>query len=172
MLYVGFISEGRKMKAVAALVAIALSSVPCFAQDRLRIAVFDFDIVNTSPAPTTPEEAARLRRLSDQFRDALAASGRYDVVDLAPVREKLASEPAISHCNGCELDLARILYVDRVAYGWVQKVSNLILNINIVIEGADGRKRVADSVDIRGNTDESWQRGLNWLLRERVFRAR
>ena len=28
----------------------------------------------------------------------------------------------------------------------------------------------ADSVDIRGNTDESWTRGLRYLLRERMFR--
>ncbi len=59
---------------------------------------------------------------------------------------------------------------DLAAYGWVQNVSNLILNINLVIEDAATGKRLnAASVDIRGNTDESWDRGLRYLVRERVL---
>jgi len=34
-------------------------------------------------------------------------------------------------CNGCELDMARLVHADRDMIGWDQKVSNLILNINI-----------------------------------------
>jgi len=53
----------------------------------------------------------------------------------------------------------------------VQKVSNLILNVNLVVEDvATGKTLRADSVDIRGNTDESWTRGLRYLLNERMFR--
>ena len=53
--------------------------------------------------------------------------------------------------------------------GWVQKVSNLILNINLVARDvATGRIIGAGSVDIRGNTDESWSRGLTYLLRDRL----
>ena len=53
----------------------------------------------------------------------------------------------------------------------MQKVSNLILNVNLVIEdAATGRVLHAESVDIRGNTDESWSRGLRYLLNERMFR--
>ena len=53
----------------------------------------------------------------------------------------------------------------------MQKVSNLILNVNLVIEdAATGRPLRAGSVDIRGNTDKSWQRGLRYLLDERLFR--
>ena len=40
--------------------------------------------------------------------------------------------------------------------GWVQKVSNLILNINIAVyDVASGRRLAGFSVDIRGDTDES-----------------
>ena len=139
------------------------------AAEPARIAVFDFTLTNTSPAPSTPEELARLQRLSEQLRTALA--GRYAVVDAAPVQAKLSRVDSIRGCNGCELDLARQLGAQQVAYGWVQKVSNLILNVNLVIEDAQtGRQLHAESVDIRGNTDESWQRGLRYLLNERMFR--
>ena len=50
-----------------------------------------------------------------------------------------------------------------VARCWVQKVSNLILNINLEVRSAAGAIRYRGSVDIRGNTDESWLRGVRRL---------
>jgi Protein of unknown function (DUF2380) len=53
----------------------------------------------------------------------------------------------------------------------VQKVSNLILNINVYMEDAEsGKMKFARSIDIRGNTDESWRRGLDYLLRNYSLR--
>ena len=46
---------------------------------------------------------------------------------------------------------------------WVQKVSNLILNINLEVRSESGAMRYRGSVDIRGNTDESWLRGARRL---------
>jgi len=40
----------------------------------------------------------------------------------------------------------------------------------VVEDAATGRTLRADSVDIRGNTDESWTRGLRYLIRERLYR--
>jgi hypothetical protein len=49
--------------------------------------------------------------------------------------------------------------------GWVQKVSNLILNMNIVVRDAKtGQIILSKSVDMRGNTEESWSRALDWLV--------
>lgn len=133
------------------------------------LAVFDFSLIDTSPAPPTPAELDRLHRLGDQLRSDLAA--RYRIVDTQPVAAGLSGMMSIRGCNGCELDLARQLGAEQLAYGWVQKVSNLILNVNLVIEDvASGKQLQAESVDIRGNTDESWSRGLRYLLHERMFR--
>jgi hypothetical protein len=46
---------------------------------------------------------------------------------------------------------------------WIQKVSNLILNINVEVRTEAGATRYRGSVDIRGNTDESWLRGVRRL---------
>ncbi len=141
------------------------------AAEQPRIAVFDFAFNNTSGVSNTPEELARLDRLSAQLREGLGANNRYTVLSVEPVRERLARVDSIRGCNGCELELARQLGGEFAAYGWVQKVSNLILNVNLVIEDANTGKVIkADSVDIRGNTDESWSRGLRYLLNERLFR--
>jgi len=142
---------------------------PAAAQPLPQIAVFDFALNNTSPAASTPEELARLQRLSKQLRDGL--SSRFTLVDMGTIQGRLARVDSIRGCNGCELDLAREVGAQQVAYGWVQKVSNLILNVNVVVEDAgSGRTLHAESVDIRGNTDESWSRGLRYLLNERMFR--
>ena len=76
----------------------------------------------------------------------------------------------ISNCNGCERDFALEAGADWAAWGTVQKVSNLILNINVYMEDTRAKKmEFAKSVDIRGNTDESWQRGLDYMLRHYLF---
>lgn len=146
-----------------------LAASPALAETPPRLAAFDFTLNNTSPAPSTPEELARLHRLDGQLQETLR--GRFALVDLAPLRDKLERVDSIRVCNGCELDMARTVGAQQVAYGWVQKVSNLILNVNLVIEdAATGKVLHADSTDIRGNTDESWTRGLRYLLNERIFR--
>ena len=55
--------------------------------------------------------------------------------------------------------------------GWVQKVSNLILNMNIVVRDAKtGQIILSKSVDMRGNTKESWSRALDWLVNRPLWR--
>ena len=55
----------------------------------------------------------------------------------------------------------------RAVVAWVQKVSNLILNINVRISDVEtGKALKSGSVDIRGNSDQSWERGLKFLLEE------
>ncbi|MGI4939679.1 MAG: DUF3280 domain-containing protein [Janthinobacterium lividum] len=148
---------------------LAVAPLTAGATEGPRLAVFGFHLTNTSPAPSTPEELARLKRLDAQLLNGL--QDRYTLVDIAPVQGKLAGVDSIRGCNGCELEMARELGAQQVAYGWVQKVSNLILNVNLVVEdAATGRTLKADSVDMRGNTDESWTRGLHYLLEERMFR--
>jgi hypothetical protein len=165
-------ADQPKTAALALILFLVLVAVPAVAKDDPpRAAVFDFTLINTSGAANAPAELARLVRLNDQLRDELRANDRYAVLDVAPVRDRLAKVQSIRGCNGCELDLTRELGGQVAAYGWVQKVSNLILNINVVIEDANtGNILKAGSVDIRGNTDETWTRGLRYLLEDHLFR--
>ena len=162
---------GRRLALVLiALAGMAAGSPASSAPAAQSIAVFDVVFVDTSPEPETPAEVDRTRRLGESLRAELARSGQYRIVDLAPVRAKLAGIADLRTCTGCAQDLGRELGARLVAVSWVQKVSNLILNINIEItDVATGRAIKAGSVDIRGNTDESWDRGLKFLLDEHVF---
>jgi hypothetical protein len=139
----------------------------------LRAAVFDFDLVDTSQEGASgavrEDEARRLAMIGDALRRMLGERGIL-VVDLAPGRTRIDRSRPLVRCNGCELDLARDLGADLAVIGFVQKVSNLILNINVAIRDARSSEIVrAGSVDIRGNTDESWSRVISYLVRNRLF---
>jgi uncharacterized protein DUF2380 len=125
-----------------------------------RIAFFGFRLINTSLEPTTAAEDRRIHELDE-------LSGRCKLVAIPPdMQKEIAAGPEIGNCNGCERDLAKRLGADRAAWGSVQKVSNLILNINVYMTDVQtGKPAFTRSVDIRGNSDESWRRGLDYLLR-------
>ena len=161
----------KQCRSMLAGVALAvISAGPALAADAVKIASFGFSLDNTSLEPTSPAEIARTERISRDLASALQKSGRYTVVDTASAAGLLKGQTDIHTCNGCELPVARKVGAKLAAYGWVQKVSNLILNLNIVIEDAQsGRTVTGGSVDIRGNTDESWDHGLKFLLEEHVF---
>jgi hypothetical protein len=132
-----------------------------------RVAFFGFDLINSSLEPRHSLEDRRLRMLDHLFRQKLDASGRFKIVPIPPdMQKEIAEGPAIRNCNGCQRDLAKRIGADWAAWGTVQKVSNLILNINVYMEDAQTSKTIfIKSVDIRGNTEESWRHGLDYLLR-------
>jgi hypothetical protein len=117
--------------------------------------------------PTTAAERARLASIEDLFKSELEASGRYSFAPIAAdVAAKIAAGPEIGSCGGCEFDYGKQIGGDFAAWIVVQKVSDLILNINVYMADVAARKLTfVHSVDIRSNTNESWTRGLTYLVK-------
>jgi hypothetical protein len=114
------------------------------------------------------DEQQRLKMLNTQLQDQLVKSGCCAIVPLGAIAQE-AEGRDLQACGGCDAAMARQAGARLAVSGWVQKVSNLILNINLVARDADSGKVIsAGSVDIRGNTDESWSRGLKFLLQDRI----
>jgi hypothetical protein len=136
-----------------------------------NVAFIGFQLINTSLEPTSPAEDHRIKMLDQLFQERLAKSGKFKLVPIPPdMQERIAVGPEISGCNGCERDYAKSIGANWAAWGTVQKVSNLILNINLYMEDApSGKLEFVKSVDIRGNTDESWRHGLDYMLRHYLF---
>src|SRR5262245_59040831 len=148
------------MIAVKALVLSALAfatvcgaSAPAADNRHSRVAFFGFQLINTSLEPDTTAEDRRIRQLDEFFRQKIDASERFKIVAIPPeLQKEIAAGPAIDGCNGCGRDFAERIGADLAAWGTVQKVSNLILNINVFMEDVrTGRPYFARSVDIRGN---------------------
>ncbi len=140
-----------------------------------RVVVFDFELIDTSLegeiSGQRPDEQQRLRLISDLLRQKLSESGRYLVLDQKAVADQVADAGYLYGCNGCEASIALALGADLAIIGTVQKVSNLILNINLYLDEVETNERkLVASVDIRGNTDESWSRGVRYLVKRRVLK--
>jgi Protein of unknown function (DUF2380) len=149
-----------------------LASSPAHA-DPLKVAVFDFELVDTSleGAVGGPrvDEQRRLMDAGEQLRKALAESGKFVVLDIAPVHAA-AHSSNLQACGGCDVEYAQQLGADLAITGVVQKVSNLILNMNIYLRDTHtGQLITWMSADFRGNTDESWSRARSYLLRNRLL---
>lgn len=165
--------------AVAAILgcAVAILAAPAGqAAEPRKAAVFDFELIDTSlegqMRGKQPAEQARLVMVSDKLRQLLAESGRYAVVDIAPVAGKIDAAGLLYGCNGCESDFAREIGADLAVRGVVQKVSNLILNMTIYVTDARTGGHVDGmSVDMRGNTDESWLRAVSYIVRHRLAKT-
>jgi Protein of unknown function (DUF2380) len=160
----------------ATLVAVSLSPLPHEARSAdapVPAAVFDFEWIDTSLEGgmngLRADEQERLRMLGERLRRELAESGRFELVDIAPNAEQ-ARHSNLQACGGCDARMARELGAKLAITGTVQKVSNLILNINIYTrDAATGRLLAVSSADMRGNTEESWFRTLDWIVKNRLL---
>ncbi len=117
--------------------------------------------------PTTDAERIRLASIQELFKSELEASDRFRFIPIpAETAAKIADGPVIGNCGGCEFDYGKQAGGDIAAWIVVQKVSDLILNLNVYMVDVAARKmKFVRSVDIRSNTDESWSRGLTYLVK-------
>lgn len=147
-------------------------SAPAYA-DPAKLAVFDFELLDTSlqgevNGPRS-DEHDRLVRVGDQLRSELRESGKFEVLDIAKVNAA-AHASNLQACGGCDVQYAQQLGADIAITGTVQKVSNLILNMNLYLRDVHtGRLVTSMSADLRGNTDESWSRAIRYLVRNRLL---
>lgn len=164
-----------KFLCLFALVLPFLAAAVAKAEETPRkVAVFDFELIDTSGG-TIPEinaaDKKRLVLISGLLRRKLGESEKYEVVDIAPAAEMIDDAVALYDCNGCDADIAAFLGADLALTAYVHKVSNLILSINVFIRDvATGKMIEVHNVDIRGNTDKSWTRGISWMLRHRLLK--
>lgn len=160
--------------ALAVLLNLVAASAPAMAASP-RVVVLDFDLIDEMRDPAT--EAADRDRLA-------AASGQFPValencsgIEIAPVPKAVVESVAaqITHvyqCNGCAEDIAKAAGADLVVFTWVQKVSNLILNVNAEVQDSGGRTLDVRSVDMRGNTGRSWTKAVDALAERLCDRLR
>ena len=161
--------EEPRLNNLLTVVLLALLPMAGLADEPQPIAVLDFELLDDQ-GMAGADDHRRVREASLQLREELLQQSVYRPIDLAPARELIEARAAtvayLYTCNGCAEDIAAALGVDRVMLTWVQKVSNLILNLNVEVRNvSSGRTELVQSVDLRGNNDQSFQRGVRYLVR-------
>lgn len=162
---------------IAALIVLAsLATTATAAPGAEKVAVFEFELLDTSTQDRSrkpdADHARRLKTITDILRKAISGTDGYVVVDTAPVQAERDKMPSFTTCNGCALKLAAELDADVVVTGFVHKISLLIIDMAVAVRDAKTGKLVEhDSVSIRGDTDRSWTEGIQFLVRDRLFKG-
>jgi len=139
-----------------------------------KAAIFPFELNDVSLegelGGQRPDETQRLALVTRELRQLAARDGAYRLVDLSALTAEIATAAPLHKCGGCEVNIARQAGADIAITGTVRKVSNLILGFKIEVrEVTSGRLIRVLQADIRGNTDESWLRGIRWLVANRLL---
>lgn len=114
------------------------------------------------------DETARIAMIEDYIATALTERG-FDLTPPDPQAVARIRNPV--HSNRADTRIAAEMGMDYAIAGEVQKVSNLIQSVNLYIRDAGtGQTLRSGAVEIRGNTDEGFQRGYSYLLRNIIFR--
>lgn len=160
---------------ILAAMVVAAALVPAAASAAPKIVVFPLEVpdrIHEGEFLARPDAAdqPRIAIATDELRRLIAATGRFEVVDLAPLAAELATAQPLHKCNGCDIELARKAGADVMVMGLVEKASDVLLNMSIEMRDVASGKpiRIGGTV-IQGNTDDMWLRGVRWIAKNRLF---
>lgn len=158
---------------LSALAAIAISGAAADAQTSssppAKLAVFDIELDDFSAggpiAGESPEETARLHRMTSLVRQLLAQSGLFEIIDGSASTDQRVRDRWLRKW-GCDADIARALGADLSFVCFFRKVSVMEQYLEMRIRDARAGDLVhVSQTDLRGETDQSWSRALKFLIR-------
>ncbi len=156
-----------KIVSLAGTMLLSLALLPVTARAAgLKAVVFDLEPVEM---PNTPKVRQRLKEESDMLRKLFADKG-FTIVDTAPQASKIADNLPLSRCNGCDQDIAKALGADIEVATAVQQSSSAIYNLSGSVKDVASDRTLREGVvDIRGDSDDTWNHGIKFLTKERLL---
>jgi hypothetical protein len=174
----GDISRPRSGVSIA-LAAVLAASMPVLLASAetpapIRIAVFDFELEDYSPGAgiiaETPEDAAQLKRATDEARQLIEQSGKYSLVDVSSADAEPAKARSLRKCNGCEADIALKLGAEQSFIGVIARSSRTEYAVGFRIRDArDGAMIFRQQTELRMGTNDSWNRGVIRLIKNTLL---
>lgn len=156
----------------ASVVAATPESSTQHAGEPPQLVVLDVEISGDLGGPElAAQHEARLTLASARLRQELSNTGLYRLVDTAPAQDLVAELQSrhlyLHDCNGCDLEVGRLLGADQVLVAWVNRVSALILSLTYEIHDvATGQIAARKSFGFRGDNDDAWTRAIDYMVRD------
>ncbi len=154
------------------LLAAAAPAVAVGSRRPIRLAVFDFELLDVSGgAGVIPEDAIdaeQLRLSTDAARRLIQQSGRYTLVDVAEAGA--ANAHTLYDCGGCDAAIAAKLGADQSLVGVVTRVTRTDYNVTYTVRDAHSGKVIdVEQTDLRIGANYSWPRGAASLIRNKFL---
>jgi Protein of unknown function (DUF2380) len=139
----------------------------------VKIAVFDFELEDVSPAASLPgasaTAAATMEKVSSEARRMLAQSGRYSLVDVSKVEAKPVTEKSLRNCDGCEIAIALQLGAEQALVGVVRRVSMTDYYVMIQISDCRTGKVLDQQVANFAGGEDGWASAARMLIKHGVL---
>ena len=157
---------------VPAVVLAALSAAG--AADTVKIAVFPFELEDFSAAagyvPPDDIDREQLRLSTEEARRLIAASGRYQLVDVSAVNNEAAKAGKLRDCDGCDARIAAGLAANQSMIGIVTRITRMEYAVTYKIRDARSGALVdVKQTDLRMGANVAWSRGARWLIENRLL---
>jgi hypothetical protein len=140
----------------------------------IKMAVFSFELEDFSAAAGyfAPDDIDReqLRLSTEEARRLIAASGRYQLVDVGAVNNEAAKAGKLRDCDGCDARIAAGLDADQSMIGIVTRITRMEYAVTYKIRDARSGAIIAVAqTDLRMGANVAWSRGARWLIENRLL---
>jgi len=156
------------------LVLAAAGAAETAAPSPVKMAVFPFELEDFSAAaayvPPDDIDREQLRLSTEEARRLIAASGRYQLVDVSAVNDEAARAGKLRDCAGCEARIAAGLGADQSMVGIVTRITRMEYAVTYKIRDArSGALVEVKQTDLRMGANVAWSRGARWLIENRLL---
>ena len=140
----------------------------------VKMAVFPFELEDFSAAagyvPPDDIDREQLRLSTEEARRLIAASGRFQLVDVSAVDDQAAKAGKLRDCDGCEARIAAGLNADQSMIGIVTRITRMEYAVAYKIRDARSGALVdVKQTDLRMGANVAWSRGARWLIENRLL---
>jgi Protein of unknown function (DUF2380) len=159
------------LKRVFPALLACLFANPALAETKAAVFPFDFHDAQQDGEIVpqyNSEDMRRLKLIVEELKTLMQKDGKYAVVDLSSKQKEIETASPFNQCNGCEVPIAKEAGADIAVTGFVDKVSDALINLAIVARDTKtGELTKTMSASINGNTDDLWLHGVRYLWRNR-----
>ena len=157
-----------------AMALAAAQAAETAAPSPVKIAVFPFELEDFSAgaAYVPPDDIDReqLRLSTEEARRLIAASGRYQLIDVGNANDQAASAGKLRDCDGCDARIAAALDADRSMIGIVTRITRMEYTVTYKLRDARSGALVdVKQTDLRMGANVAWSRGARWLIENRLL---
>ena len=160
--------------AMVLAVHAAAGAAETVAPSPVKMAVFPFELEDFSAAaayvPPDDIDREQLRLSTEEARRLIAASGRYQLVDVSAVSLEAAKAGKLRDCDGCEARIAAGVDADQSMIGIVTRITRMEYAVTYKIRDARSGALVdVKQTDLRMGANVAWSRGARWLIENRLL---
>ena len=152
----------------------AAGAIEPVASSPVKMAVFPFELEDFSAAaayvPPDDIDREQLRLSTEEARRLIAASGRYQLVDVSAVNDQAAKAGKLRDCDGCDARIAAGLDADQSMIGIVTRITRMEYAVTYKVRDARSGAIIAVAqTDLRMGANVAWSRGARWLIENRLL---